>query len=290
MQFKLFFFIMSHDEGSNLFEDAGLKPSDRDDGFVKHFNSTMSCKSLGIESNDDSEYEDCDEYSTFTRPIIVGYAFGPKKMNTMGVVMAEASKTKLSTVSTTKSEGIEECPLEVFLPTYAPQNGTHHDSLRKENLLTSPLNTDKAADDIEDEDNCRELSGCTTSPIFNSYNGRNRKRLHEHESIVFTFDGNMMNSSEENAQNNVRNIVRYFCSSCSSVESHDFSVTTGTYTATSVASSSLCTGTTLDLSLSCTGRSLGIQNSITSQGSNKFVPIRISFVPLDPGKLSTISK
>jgi hypothetical protein len=31
------------------------------------------------------------------RPIVVGYAFGPKKMSTMGVVMAEASKAKLST-------------------------------------------------------------------------------------------------------------------------------------------------------------------------------------------------
>jgi hypothetical protein len=34
----------------------------------------------------------------FARPIVVGYAFGPKKMSTMGVVMAEASKAKLTTV------------------------------------------------------------------------------------------------------------------------------------------------------------------------------------------------
>lgn len=32
------------------------------------------------------------------RPIIVGYAFGPKKMSTMGVVMAEASRTKISSL------------------------------------------------------------------------------------------------------------------------------------------------------------------------------------------------
>ena len=33
------------------------------------------------------------------RPIVVGYSFGPKKMSTMGVVMAEASRTGLSTQS-----------------------------------------------------------------------------------------------------------------------------------------------------------------------------------------------
>ena len=31
------------------------------------------------------------------RPILVGYAFGPKKMSTMGLIMAEASKTKVVT-------------------------------------------------------------------------------------------------------------------------------------------------------------------------------------------------
>lgn len=35
--------------------------------------------------------------SILSRPIVVGYVFGPKKMSTMGGVMAEASKTRLET-------------------------------------------------------------------------------------------------------------------------------------------------------------------------------------------------
>ena len=42
------------------------------------------------------------------RPILVGYAFGPKKMSTMGIIMAEASRAQLSTVVTA------EVPLETF--------------------------------------------------------------------------------------------------------------------------------------------------------------------------------
>jgi hypothetical protein len=45
----------------------------------------------------------------FARPIVVGYAFGPKKMSTMGVVMAEASKAKLTTVP---EIGLNELPME----------------------------------------------------------------------------------------------------------------------------------------------------------------------------------
>eukprot|EP00591_Stephanopyxis_turris_P002146 CAMPEP_0195525670 /NCGR_PEP_ID=MMETSP0794_2-20130614/26223_1 /TAXON_ID=515487 /ORGANISM="Stephanopyxis turris, Strain CCMP 815" /LENGTH=634 /DNA_ID=CAMNT_0040656173 /DNA_START=206 /DNA_END=2110 /DNA_ORIENTATION=+ len=37
------------------------------------------------------EDESCHYYAT--RPILVGYAFGPKKMSTMGIIMAEASKS-----------------------------------------------------------------------------------------------------------------------------------------------------------------------------------------------------
>lgn len=279
---------MSHYEDLNLFEedDCLIPIIDREDSFANNLDGNESCKTLGIESNDDTEYEDYDENSIFTRPIIVGYAFGPKKMNTMGVVMAEASKTKLSTFSTTKSlSGTEESSLEVVLPSYMSQNDATREVLRKD--FTLPLHIEKSEDDTEnEEDEYREIDGYPTSPTSNRYSGRSKKRLHEHESIVFSIDGHMMKSSEENTHNNLRNIVRYFRSSCSSVGSNDFSVTTGTNTATSVASSSQYTGTstTLDLSLSCAGRSLGIQTSATSQGSNKFVPIRISFVPLDPGR------
>jgi len=68
------------------------------------------------EDNDhDSLATTTDAYSSSSnhhyRPILVGYAFGPKKMSTMGVVMAEASKTKVSANSST-SMGTLEHPYE----------------------------------------------------------------------------------------------------------------------------------------------------------------------------------
>jgi len=50
------------------------------------------------------------------RPILVGYAFGPKKMSTMGIIMAEASRAQLSTVVTA------EVPLDSFPE---PQSSSH---------------------------------------------------------------------------------------------------------------------------------------------------------------------
>ena len=49
------------------------------------------------------------------RPILVGYAFGPKKMSTMGLIMAEASRAKLSTVVTAEVPfGILSSATDVF--------------------------------------------------------------------------------------------------------------------------------------------------------------------------------
>lgn len=54
---------------------------------------------LSIADNDNYNnycYDHDDSLAPGERPILVGYAFGPKKMSTMSVVMAEASKTKVA--------------------------------------------------------------------------------------------------------------------------------------------------------------------------------------------------
>jgi inositol-1,3,4-trisphosphate 5/6-kinase / inositol-tetrakisphosphate 1-kinase len=62
----------------------------------------MSQGLLSMADSNCNNYDDHDSLATATtmteseRPILVGYAFGPKKMSTMGVVMAEASKTKVA--------------------------------------------------------------------------------------------------------------------------------------------------------------------------------------------------
>lgn len=276
--------MMSNKPDLNLLgENGSFKIMDRENDFFHHCDGTESCKSLDIESNDDTDYEDYDENSIFTGSIVVGYAFGPKKMNTMGVVMAEASKTKLCTYSATAGEvGVEHSLLEVVLPSFISQNDPTQISLSRDDRCMVPINLNKNDDTTNEKENSEEMNVYPPSPMAKRNPRVVKKKLQEQESIVFSIDGHVMKSTDETKQNDLRNIVRYFRSSCSSVGSNDASVTTGTCTATSVASSSQFTGTTLDRSLSCHGRSHTFQNSSASQTSSKFAPIRISFVPLDP--------
>mmetsp|Transcript_30305 Transcript_30305/g.54822 ORF Transcript_30305/g.54822 Transcript_30305/m.54822 type:complete len:493 (+) Transcript_30305:274-1752(+) len=67
------------------------------------------------------------------RPILVGYAFGPKKMSTMGLIMAEASRAKLSTVITA------EVPIESF----PPQQTSHLTTAALQQAQESPRSTTK---------------------------------------------------------------------------------------------------------------------------------------------------
>lgn len=99
------------------------------------------------------------------RPILVGYAFGPKKMSTMGLIMAEASRARLSTVVTT------EVPLNESIPT----------------------------------------SSLTSAALKQAHSAK---------------QPNVILSLQEGG---LRNIVRYFRSSCSSVGSED-TLTTATST------------------------------------------------------------
>ena len=100
------------------------------------------------------------------RPILVGYAFGPKKMSTMGLIMAEASRAQLSTVVTT------EVPLNESIPT----------------------------------------SSLTSAALEQAHSAK---------------QPNVVLSLQEGG---LRNIVRYFRSSCSSVVGSEDTLTTATST------------------------------------------------------------
>jgi len=78
---------------------------------VWSYNSVITSNAASLLSHDKhsfdgpcNENEDLDSHSTHShysfpesinKPIVVGYAFGPKKMSTMGVVLAEASRVKV---------------------------------------------------------------------------------------------------------------------------------------------------------------------------------------------------
>ena len=62
---------------------------------------TYDENSLGVPCNETEDLDSQSNHSHFSfcegtnKPIVVGYAFGPKKMSTMGVVLAEASRVKV---------------------------------------------------------------------------------------------------------------------------------------------------------------------------------------------------
>lgn len=65
---------------------------------VEEEDRSMNCQHFHAnEEQDDADEDSKVVRDLLHRPIVVGYSFGPKKMSTMGVVMAEASKTGLST-------------------------------------------------------------------------------------------------------------------------------------------------------------------------------------------------
>ena len=152
------------------------------------------------------------------RPIVVGYAFGPKKMSTMGVVMAEASR----------AEVIHE-----------------EDEGEDEDLMF-------ATETTSDRNNKTE-SSLTSAAL----KGLERKQTSQNSTII-----SLGNSNDTN----LKHIVRYFRSSCSSA-------------AASMSETTVSTPTTATTFCSATISSTHSQQ----QRQLRRFPVRISFVPLDPG-------
>jgi hypothetical protein len=178
-------------------------------------------------------------------PIVVGYAFGPKKMRSMGVVMAEASRVKVihevpeedeeeeAIENEVDEEGCAEIPRK-SMDSYARQ---YHK--RAPSTLTSDALQDLAKDDSV------------------MYTHQYKKASSPLGTTVITL-GNFNESSD------LRHIVRYFRSNCSSA-------------AESLASMSETSGSNTLVSLNNT--SSGSKNR---RRGKTHCPILISFVPLDP--------
>jgi inositol-1,3,4-trisphosphate 5/6-kinase / inositol-tetrakisphosphate 1-kinase len=188
----------------------------------------------------------CDK-ELLTRPILVGYAFGPKKMSTMGVVMAEASQTNLSSVSTTVL--VEEA---------------EEDDLARD---------DEAADAMDPEQvHPSSKLHCQQQPLSTPHNPSPRRK----KSADNNNNNNIM-LSLGSYSGGLNNIVRYLHSSCSSVDTNSTTttlLTTGTTVAGGVTPSS--TSTTGKLGASISGR------SSCGGESQHYRRLRVSFVPLDP--------
>ena len=174
----------------------------------------------------DSLICETDNYShgsaPYHEPIVVAYAFGPKKMKSMGMVMAEASRVPVI------HEGEEEV-IEDF---------TFDD--RREDIITSNT-VDPQSQLLPSQGPKRTLT---------------KAALHELEPSSSSQTSTIITLGNSN-DTDLKHIVRYFQSSCSSAASVMSETTVSTPT----------TATTYNSS---------------SRVSQPRCPVRISFVPVDP--------
>mmetsp|Transcript_26742 Transcript_26742/g.73740 ORF Transcript_26742/g.73740 Transcript_26742/m.73740 type:complete len:610 (-) Transcript_26742:46-1875(-) len=189
-----------------------------------------------------------------SRPIVVGYSFGPKKMSTMGVVMAEASQTKLM-----RSRNVRHTVEEVEEP-LDDRDGT---PLAVEAYdLSVDRNSNSPIQNTPTEDRPRSILAKQSKP----------KSQHP-TTVIFSVDG-YGDSASVGPAVGLRNIVRTLTSPAS-VGDDSSAHSTGTRTAsTATTLASLRTGSFPS--------SVTHDTPLRAPSTIRGTPIRVSFVPLDP--------
>jgi inositol-1,3,4-trisphosphate 5/6-kinase/inositol-tetrakisphosphate 1-kinase len=256
-------------------------------------------------TDDDSQFlqdeEDHREAQVFARPILCGYCFGPKKMKTMNMVMAEASKAKLTTDSLMLPRVVRQQQQQY----QQQQQELHQQEGQRQHYNDSPSSDMVAGGALANSEQDRRVmpsppdaagltqavltshegdEGASSTGAVNRYsflsNTNNSVQGQRQDNVIFTL-GTADAAGQQ--QGDLRNIVRYFRSSCSSVGDSE---STGTCTA-STATSSHMTAPALATVSSC-GSSSKSRRSVSS-GDKKSAwqqqqqhQVRVSFVPLDP--------
>mmetsp|Transcript_2822 Transcript_2822/g.6674 ORF Transcript_2822/g.6674 Transcript_2822/m.6674 type:complete len:567 (+) Transcript_2822:248-1948(+) len=190
--------------------------------YSNNFSNALSLHAHDEQSLDDDmdSQSNHSHYSfpeTMNKPIVVGYAFGPKKMSTMGVVLAEASRVKVI-----------------------------HEELKEDQY------------DEEEEDETNLFLGEEDHSLLTSAALRGHEEGRALKSTIITLG----NSNDTD----LKHIVRYFRSNCSSAA--------GSVSMASVGETTVSTPTTTNS---------GPRN-FKSRLSNRN-RCQISFVPLDPDQL-----
>ena len=259
-------------------------------------------------------WEDDEDDDILARPILVGYAFGPKKMSTMGVVMAEASRTALSTLATTVLvEGADEDELasdndddntndhddnhcDQHKPSYSASSAYdahgidrhssnsegQHQPYHSQPLPAPDLTLQKVPGPP------KEAPTSSARAIINDREIHKASKDNDDTGCCSTLSSSPRRSKPMDAANGnenimlsldsysggLKNIVRYLHSSCSSVDTNSTNTTM------------LTTGTSAFTPSSC-GNKFGAASTHSGKGSTTGGNshqrlLRVSFVPLDP--------
>ena len=241
---------------------------------------------------DDGYSEDTDSLSftssawQWQEPIVIGYAFGAKKMSTMGMVMAEASKAQVIQECAMEDnyydndddeheheheqeeygDILEQAPHESHPDSYPqhpyPQQQQQDTRTRShtsaENEKPS-INTPETTPRNSNSKLQHSSPSLTTAALhsFQAPNDDDKQQQHQQTTIFTVGASNNIN----NDSTNLKHIVRYFRSSCSSAA--------GSMTETTVSTPTIATSGTY-------------RSSSKHNGNSNRRPIRLSFVPLDP--------
>ena len=218
-------------------------------------------------------------------PIVIGYAFGKKKMATMGVVMAEASKAK---VTTTVGPPPAPPPTESAICSAPPDTTTHFANIKgggEQNSSTTQEREEESSVELSSPSHVdlmrSEALSFPTRPLLTEEASRIPVQK-EKSSTHLTVDA--LNSMEPdqptrtvfslgygNDHTSLKHIVRYFQSSCSSAAS---ATETTVSTKTLISNGNLTTASK---------QQPQAQHSLSASAPTTYhYPVRLSFVPLDP--------
>ena len=247
----------------------------------------------------------------YLRPILVGYAFGPKKMSTMGVVMAEASKS-LSTV-TMAATRVDDRPNQwtgngmspamdankrksAPAASSSPSVGMWEDEASQDTHTTaasssmSPMPTPapRLTSAVLEQKNATDrnrMNMLSVAPDEDNASitadDREEGEIHPHSTggIKFSIAG----GPDGSGAGGIRNIVRFFQSNCSSAASFaDSSITAGTTTTAGGGGGVLRSASCADsASCSVSTDGAGLHQNRPHMNGTRLQAVRVSFVPID---------
>ena len=239
-----------------------------------------------VDSDHNSHYDSCSnnsinnkcnpDYLYWKEPIVVGYAFGPKKMRSMGVVMAEASRVKViheeleedkydddhNEGDAEEEEQQQQHDEVLFCGEDEMANNSSSSNLYKNNTNNSMTMDSSPLTRSEHHHHQRTPSLLTRAAL--------RDHCPAPQSTIITLG----NTNDTDLQH----IVRYFRSSCSSAAA---STSIASVSETTVSTPTTTNSYTTNVSSNNSKHQQQQQQRRRGGERNRF-PVQISFVPIDP--------
>jgi len=209
------------------------------------------------------------------RPILVGYAFGPKKMSTMGIIMAEASQALPTVIPIPAAVAV---PVDSIIGKEEDQQSYHQNFL--EGKTTRPFKRKLATEDVVATSMSSSLSFVEPQrTAIDELPSSSRTNVSTESSpLGFKFNGSSASTSTK--ENNEWQSNKNSSSTSPDFDKMMFRSIGKSSTASIADSTTTVTTSTMPLTVSSTS-SLCRVTSHDGNGNRRMCPVRVSFVPLD---------